>query len=218
MCTITLYAELLVNIQQMTIFATLPSEQNNTTVFELSPDNERLSLTHDGQYATIMLPGVLAASAILDVPKSSDKQIFLRLQASSDIKMAAATKEQRFSSNVPWTASSLSSNTRIACSFCDAVIVDGTIQSWKDLPSENWAEMMDFWHCHKPGVESHHSRTPSKGYSATDHIHTKPSTALVDTCHITVAARDCKNIKVGLQILLSYCLGFSFGPLVLKGQ
>ena len=186
------------NIQQVTVFATLPSEQNDTTVFELSSDKVTLTLTHDCQHAAIVLPGEIAVSTILDVPRSTDNSIFLRLQASSDVELAAA-EGYRTSGKVPWSASSLSAHTRIACNFCSAVIVDGTVQSWKDLPSENWAEMMDFWHCHKPSNDSRHSTESSKGYSAADRIHTRSGVALVDTCHIIVAAGDCKNIIVGPQ-------------------
>lgn len=39
----------------------------------------------------------------------------------------------------------------LQCSECSTEIVaPNLIGSWKAMPSETWAEMMDFWHCHKP--------------------------------------------------------------------
>ena len=183
------------NLQQVTVVATLPSEQNDTTVFELSLDKVTLTLKHNSQQATIVLPGVIAASTILDIPRTTDKSIFLRLQALPDVELVAPGGYCT-SSKVPWSASCLSAHTRIACGICGAVIVDGTVKTWKDLPSENWAEMMDFWHCHKPSDDSIQSIKCCKGYSATDRIHTKSGVALVDTCHIIVATGDCKEINV----------------------
>ena len=196
MSSITLYAEFLRNIQQVTVVATLPTLQNDTTVFELSRDNVTLTLKHDSQHATIVLPGAIAASAVLDIPRATDKSIFLRLQASSDFESAAA-KAYHTAIKAPWSANCLNAQTRIACSFCGAVIVGGTVKTWKDLPSENWAEMMDFWHCHKPSNDGRYSIESSKGYSATDRIRTMSGTAFIDTCHIIVAASDCKDINVG---------------------
>lgn len=43
----------------------------------------------------------------------------------------------------------------IQCAFCSANIINAAdIFPWKPLPSETWAEMMDFWHCHKPDENS----------------------------------------------------------------
>ena len=53
---------------------------------------------------------------------------------------------------VPWSAPELNSlQPGFSCARCHATVLGrDRIRSWKDLPSENWAEMMDFWHCHKP--------------------------------------------------------------------
>lgn len=39
---------------------------------------------------------------------------------------------------------------------------------WKDLPSGNWAEMMDFWHCHKPDPEGGHEHGDGEGEGGLD--------------------------------------------------
>lgn len=36
------------------------------------------------------------------------------------------------------------------CKKCNSSIIDSSVKSFKDLPSEYWYELMDFWHCHKP--------------------------------------------------------------------
>lgn len=39
---------------------------------------------------------------------------------------------------------------RFLCHGCNASIIDSTQANFRDMPSELWYEMMDFWHCHKP--------------------------------------------------------------------
>ena len=57
---------------------------------------------------------------------------------------------------VPWPATALQPGGPVHCRGCGGeVVAPGTVGGWKDLPSENWAEMMEFWHCHKPGDHGH---------------------------------------------------------------
>lgn len=37
-----------------------------------------------------------------------------------------------------------------ACRLCGKEL---STKIWKDMPSEHWAELMDFWHCHKPDAQ-----------------------------------------------------------------
>lgn len=75
-----------------------------------------------------------------------------------------------------------------------------TIKAWKDLPSENWAEMMEFWHCHKP--HDHDQRDPeslaSKGYGANNAISAQPGIGFVDLTSFLFAESDCDGLKVSL--------------------
>ncbi|KAJ5288526.1 hypothetical protein N7478_001556 [Penicillium angulare] len=123
---------------------------------------------------------------------------------------------------VPWTAADMSPLTRIRCRTCEAPFLstpsarndehgeqdDSPGWEWKDLPSGNWAEMMDFWHCHKPdpqedkpmsevtAVRSSEDKTAQlKGYGATSRIEATPGIVFIDVATFLLAQSDC----VGLQ-------------------
>lgn len=55
-------------------------------------------------------------------------------------------------SGIPWPASMLTGvEGQFVCSNCRTKVIECKgISKWRQLPSETWAEMMDFWHCHKP--------------------------------------------------------------------
>ncbi|RJE19501.1 hypothetical protein PHISCL_08163 [Aspergillus sclerotialis] len=153
---------------------------------------------------------------------------------------------------VPWTAGDMSHTTKVRCRECEGVILnspagspsdgnggdDGTGAGtpgwiWKDLPSENWAEMMDFWHCHKPdphegdldGRDHAHSqdanraKTPEdpnaqvKGYGAANRVVATSGTVLVDVSSFLVSEVDCLGLKkVRFSRLPLLCSAWSFNP------
>ena len=197
--SVTLYAEHLLNIRQVTIFATLESGTNRETRAELSSDRRSLSLTHDGETATIYLPSEIAGSASLTLPVARSKVLSFRLQVTEDVAKLGRP-ELRHNNDVPWLAASLSHETTVACRECKMIIVKPpSISIWKDLPSENWAEMMDFWHCHKPNDhESHLTDAPSsmKGYAASNGLRATPGTGLVDLSYLLTCEQDCSAIQV----------------------
>lgn len=197
--SVTLYAEHLLNIRQVTIFATLEAESNQATRAELSSDRRSLSLTHDGETATIVLPSEIAGSASLCLPTAKSKVLSFRLQVTEDVA-TLAMPQLRHGDDVPWPAASLSRETSVACRECKEIIVNSSsITTWKDLPSEHWAEMMDFWHCHKPDEhETHVADAPSsmKGYAASSSLIMKPGTGLVDLSYLLICEQDCSGIKV----------------------
>ncbi|KAL8749718.1 MAG: hypothetical protein Q9184_006697 [Pyrenodesmia sp. 2 TL-2023] len=97
-------------------------------------------------------------------------------------------------SNFVWTASWMRQDTQVACQSCQSLLVKDSVKTWKDLPSENWAEMMDFWHCHKPDTEDpldHKATGPLKGYGAANGIGPTAGVALVDAMYIHLLLKDC---------------------------
>jgi ubiquitin-protein ligase E3 D len=70
------------------------------------------------------------------------------------------------------------------------------IDEFKDLPNENWAEMMDFWHCHKPPNNSENGANSTKSYSASNKIKSLRGAGLVDLGSFLFHENDCTNIKV----------------------
>ncbi|PWY88025.1 hypothetical protein BO94DRAFT_556471 [Aspergillus sclerotioniger CBS 115572] len=89
---------------------------------------------------------------------------------------------------VPWTATDMSPATRLRCLACgEGVLDEGKV--WKDLPSGNWAEMMDFWHCHKPDLPKEAEKSEGdgedpnalvKGYGAANQVVAMEGSVLVD--------------------------------------
>ncbi|OCL11743.1 hypothetical protein AOQ84DRAFT_286583, partial [Glonium stellatum] len=83
----------------------------------------------------------------------------------------------------------------------------GRVKGWRDLPSENWAEMMDFWHCHKPSEHHDHGHGhgglghgeeagKSKGYAASNRLRAIKGTGFVDLGAFLVREEDCEGVKV----------------------
>lgn len=192
---ITLYAELLTSIRRVSITATLPTEQNDQTSISLSSNRTWLSVSHNGQRESIQLPCEIASTAVLPAPPDKAKHICFCLQSKEDPRSF-----QGIVPVDPWMASSLKPNTQIACKVCKTAVVKTSVSIWKDLPSENWAEMMDCWHCHKPDNDTStaftRSLNSSKGYMATNRLRAQPGTGLVDSSHITLSTQDCSVLQV----------------------
>ena len=183
---ITLYAELLTNIGQVAVTASLPTEQNHQTRIALSPDRRLLSVSHDGQSESIQLPCQIASTAVLTLPAAKTKHMSFRLQSLDDPRHPPKTVPVE-----PWMAGSLKPNTQVACRACKTILIKSPIIIWKDLPSENWAEMMDFWHCHKPSSDASTGLpNATKGCSVTNRLRARPGIGLVDACHIIISAKD----------------------------
>ena len=198
MSSLSIYAELLLNIRQVTIFVALPSNFKHTTKLELSPDRTLISINHDGRYAELELPCKLVENACLKFPKTLAKELSFRLPLDEDQNILS-NFETAQGNDGPWPASSMTSNTQIGCRLCSIPLFDGSIKIWKALPSESWAEMMDFWHCHKPDDEGAQQGDPcgvTKGYSASSRLGPTAGTGLVDTISFLVLRDDCVQIKV----------------------
>lgn len=204
MPSIILYVELLSNIGQVAAFATLPSDSDQDTSASLSPDGRSLSLTHGGTKVGVRLPCKVLESPALRLPFAlGAKELSFRLQVARDVTLNSQGDEE-----VPWSASCLTSDSRIACRVCSQSFLDVSSPIWKDLPSENWAEMMDFWHCHKPNDDADpgaHGQGLAKGYAASNQLAPSPGVGLVDISHIILVESDCVGIKVCLTRTKLYC-------------
>ncbi|KAJ5613524.1 hypothetical protein N7528_007178, partial [Penicillium herquei] len=131
-------------------------------------------------------------------------------------------KEELTDNHVPWTATDMSISTRIRCRACGSPFLNTSTSHntgvhdqnsspgwiWKDLPSGNWAEMMDFWHCHKPDpmdndqspegtavIRSEEQVAQAKGYGAASHIIAVPGTIFIDVTSFILAASDCIGLR-----------------------
>ncbi|KAF9633706.1 hypothetical protein BFW01_g4600 [Lasiodiplodia theobromae] len=228
-----LYAELLLHIRTVTFFASLRTDHTEQTRAELSADGESITLTHEGERASIRLPTrvVGGGSAALTLPASPAKELSLRLQLKERspgglLKGGAGGGENV----VPWDAGRLAECGRVECRGCGREVVkvgksgdDGAeevevkvkadeaapseergrgVKKWMDLPNENWAEMMDFWHCHKPHEHhlSGHTHTrdgvgKEKGYAASNRIMAKKGVGYVDLAYLLLTEEDCLGVQ-----------------------
>ncbi|KAL8883721.1 MAG: hypothetical protein Q9192_007025, partial [Flavoplaca navasiana] len=201
MTDIIIYAELLLNIRQITVVASLPSTYNNTTLVTLSEDRQSLSVAHDGQRNTIRLPAPVSPGFNLIIAPGTTKSLSFRLPLADDVANTLSLRDNTRGPQPLWSAVSMGSMTQVACRFCQTLLVKEQVKSWKDLPSENWAEMMDFWHCHKPDshdddVSAHMQDGVRKGYGAASSIRPTFGVGLVDVTSFHLMQQDC-NITVG---------------------
>ena len=192
-----IYAELLLNIRQITVFATLPTTSSAQTLVHLSSDQKSVSIVHNGERSTLQLPCQANSNATLKLPRFHSTELSFRLQATEKgLKAEAESSLNNYA--CIWPASALSPSAHIACKSCKNIFVAGGITAWKDLPSDTWAEMMDFWHCHKPHEPKNIAKTDGsgKGYAASNWLVVKPGTGFVDEICLRVADSDCKGIEV----------------------
>ena len=200
MSDIYLYAEILANIKQVSLYASLQTTKNEKTKIDVSSDRRVVTVLHDGQSANIFLPTGIAGSAEVTIPAEKKKEVSVRLEI-EDLAGLSSANDYQSQNNYPWLAEDLSVETVIRCANCEATLIDqGTITTWKDLPSEGWAEMMDLWHCHKPhdhGPQTKESAAAGrKGYSASSRLIATEGTGLIDVSTFLLAREDCRHIQV----------------------
>lgn len=209
---IHLYAEHLQNIRTLSIQASLATFSNTETKATLSADGSQLSLSHEGETATIQLPITVPGGhndATLVIPSAPSKELTFRV--SLEEKPGSNLLGERPAGGetiVPWMSSHLSASAEISCASCRSVLIPrGTVTQWKDLPSEGWAEMMDFWHCHKPDVphDHHHhdvhgaNGSAGRGIGANSRLAVERGVGLVGPLELLFAKEDTRGIKVGCK-------------------
>ncbi|KAI5801586.1 ubiquitin-conjugating enzyme E2-binding protein [Peziza echinospora] len=194
----TIYAELLRSLGQVSIYIELTSPADNSTRLELQQQGTVLSLKHGAWNVTLELPAAvkLSSPTQLTIPPG----IFERSLKLLLLDPTIASEGQ--DNYVPWTAPQLSNKTScFQCASCHhEVITPGATMIWKDLPSHNWADMMDFWHCHKPtetqGPNVREKRTHGDGRGIGGYV-VQEGVGLVDLTFVLVNQKDCSG---GLRV------------------
>lgn len=194
----TIYAELLSNLAQLSIVVVLAQSATKSSLpkLHLSLDG-LLTVEHSGHEQVLQLPASLKQAVDLDItPGSAIQSYRLRLPSSPRIRI------DDDSQNVPWSALALKGGASFSCKCCSSPIL-GPISTWRDLPSDNWAEMMDFWHCHKPDLPKGESESaaedgdPAKRvYGFSNRIEALAGVGLVDTLYFLAHAENIRNIAV----------------------
>lgn len=210
MSKIYLYAELLLHIRQVTLFAILPSNCDQSTRLDLCPDNRTIHVTHNGELATIELPCAVLANKKLQIPSSPGLELSFRLAVGAHVGLTAQV-QQGNDVYGPWSASMLTAETLISCQSCGRLLTKD-VTTWKDLPSEGWAEMMDFWHCHKPSVqhESDPQAGSKKGYASSNALRPTKGIGLVDVLHLWISESNYVGFNVSdlFPLLIAFAIFF----------
>lgn len=200
MSKIYLYAEILANIRQISLYASLQTDKLEETTIDVSSDKRIVTVSAGDDRASIFLPTGIGGDASLNIPTERKKELSVRLEI-GDLGGLPAADELRCLNDYPWTAKDLHPETHLRCKSCEGDLVKPeTITAWKDLPSEGWAEMMDLWHCHKPQDEHVSSdaadTAEKKGYSSASRVTVAPKTGLVDIYSFLFDPQDCNSVQV----------------------
>ncbi|KAK1249192.1 hypothetical protein MKX07_002708 [Trichoderma sp. CBMAI-0711] len=196
----SIYAELLSNIRQVSVRATLSSPSDTTTKAEILDDGRRIQVHHKGQVRALDLPASVIVRSTIPISENSSQELAWRLPVpATEAQLARFSAENQ---SIPWSSTDLKVGSSICCRNCGCEIVQqGRVKSWKDLPSENWAEMMEFWHCHKPhdhGHEHHNGDALTKrGYGANSAITAQPGIGFVDLTSFMFLESDCDGLLNG---------------------
>lgn len=198
---IYLYAEVLANIRQANLYASLETQKNEYTHIDVASDKKTITVSHDGETARIYLPTEIGGTAAVSIPDDRCKEMSLRLELADIENMPSV--ENTLGNEGPWLAKHLSPNTQLRCRVCHAELLTNEIPLvFKDLPSEHWAEMMDIWHCHRPQeIDPIHrdcaeKAADSKGYGASTRLKAAPGIAFVDIASFLFAEQSCRNVQV----------------------
>ena len=216
---IELYAELLTHIRTVTLVASLQTATNDETRITLSSDNQTITISHDGISASLRLPTrmVGGGTASLTLPARPSKDLTLRLKV-EETEPGLLSFEHSDENLVPWPATAMADAKGLCCFRCGKTVVKlgdaNSLKEWRDLPNENWAEMMDFWHCHKPhehgnGDECDNEAVNGKGYSASTKLRATEGLGFVGLSHFVFAKKDCENIKVSVE---TFCMSSEMVP------
>jgi hypothetical protein len=192
---IMLYAELLLHVRTVTLFASLRTHHSRETKAQLSADGSCITVSHEGQSATISLPLNMegTSDAILELPaQPPSKELTLRLQMEEQegSELLGMMAEERKANIVPWDGAAMSriDKPKILCKNCEREI----------LPT---GSIMDFWHCHKPDEHHLHDHTHEaaigqKGYAAGSRLLAATGIGFVDLTSFLFKGQDCPGAQV----------------------
>lgn len=208
----SIYAEFLPKLGRISVVVHLPTSANFETKALVASGGERLIVHHGGTTTEMLLPVKAALSGEQlpgGFPTGLDKMSW-RLLPHRDMLAAAGSGRPGFESGaVPWSALDLKPNVDVLCRECDAVIIPrDEVREWKDLPSENWAEMMEFWHCHKPVTngtgdkegeqKALEDQQASRGYGANSAIAAQRGVGFVDLTKFLFDSDNRINLVVSI--------------------
>ncbi|ROW05895.1 hypothetical protein VPNG_08014 [Cytospora leucostoma] len=224
---LSIYAELLPRLGRISVVIHLPTPSTHKTKVLVSNDAARLIVYHDNATTELRLPAKTLAPIGEHLPGEVKpgllKMSWRLVPDPEDVKSSLATDDA-----VPWSAAQLWPGLPVVCRACKSLVVaEDTLKVFKDLPSENWAEMMELWHCHKP--TEHHSAAKSsngadergdngeekatetnlasRGYGANSAIVAQKGTGFVDLMTMLFHEYDCHCLMQAAKEPPNPCFG-----------
>ncbi|KAK0656834.1 ubiquitin-conjugating enzyme E2-binding protein [Cercophora newfieldiana] len=205
---ISVYAELRSYIRTISVAVSLPSLSDSSTRLTVAADGLNVRVSHHGETRQLRLPGKTSLGvASLPAQKQGVPIVEWRLPLSPE----SASQDSALQETTQlWSATDLEAGSSAECKKCGATVVKDGAVAWKDLPSENWAEMMDFWHCHKPADHGHshdHSHggkadeasLAARGYGASSTISAQDGIGFVDLTTLLFSESDCQGLTFSLS-------------------
>jgi hypothetical protein len=212
-----IYAEFLPRLGRISVVIHLPTPTTHKTKVLLARDGLHLIVDHEGASTKLRLPvKTRTAGEHLpgEVKPGLDKMSWRLFPTPEEAQAALHVAADA----VPWSAADLKPGLHVACRQCDEpIVLRETIGAFKDLPSENWAEMMEFWHCHKPAGahvagagadaaaaadaqnKASEDQLASRGYGANSAISAQDSVGFVDLMTILFSQNDCNSLLVSIS-------------------
>jgi len=203
---VIIHAEGLAYLAQISVSISLPSPSDKSTAARIEPGSGKpgskpgswLIVDHADAETRLLLPALVMQDVAVPPISRGRTSLSFRLPVSSGLPPPDSPRSEH--QPVPWTALDITPLSGVTCRKCGRDVVPSfTITEWKNLPSENWAEMMDYWHCHKPVVayESDHQHDgcdknlPSKAYGAANVIAAQRTVGFVDLLSFMFHKEDC---------------------------
>lgn len=163
--TVNYYVELLSRIKSISVIVEEEDQKASLSVDSLiQVDSKLLKLKVKNQDSSIFIPLPIEVPQIPNLSscfKQKNNIVSIRLPLVDSIVDRSTNSLMSISTNYKWNSSYLRKSVQIYqfnCLECDNVLIDSSqVSSVLDMPSEIWAEMMDFWHCHKPESKTNYA-------------------------------------------------------------
>ncbi|KAK9379034.1 HECT-like ubiquitin-conjugating enzyme-binding-domain-containing protein [Kockiozyma suomiensis] len=202
---ISYYAELLPRISSLTLVIS-PLSSTPLLLNRLGSSILFVNLASDGIGSTIELPASVAPDTSISLVS---KTAFVENTATIRLK---ANREPGPEHQSPFPATVLAKAEQISCKSCLSRLLPEQ-SKFLDLPSENWYEMVDYWHCHKPDHHDH-SRDASEGMSK-EMLKPKAGICLVGISYLNIMCNDIPGLLSRVGFFLPQWLSHAMSSIVL---
>jgi HECT-like Ubiquitin-conjugating enzyme (E2)-binding len=194
------FAEGLPRLGVVNLHVALNSASTEATSITTTEDDTTIILQHQHEEFVILLPSSPSATETIPLPPGksiitsrlsisrppTDDQLLPLLSANDVLPLG-------------------SQGTTLSCVDCRKSQLVTPQMRWKDLPSDSWVELSDYWLCHSGSTHSHNHEHHTPVLPT---LKTRPGTVLVGLTSLLLHPDDLPNItiKVPLSHPLNYGL------------